>query len=198
MRTPDPAALQPQFPEGEPQPPAPDVLEIEPRPEMLCFRGQTLAILRHFFETSRQMGRLPSILAREFFRARISHHAIPSFEDQAIFVRDVEICLSRLRAEDCTLVTLIGLYDYSRDEVAVGMNRSRSWVSECLARALDTLAEQFLLAGLLRENRPDRRQVQLSDRAARIRQRARLRWKRKHRPPPPAAIGYEEAQPYSA
>jgi hypothetical protein len=165
---------------------------------MLCFRGQTLAILRHFFETSRQMGRLPSILAREFFRARISHHAIPSFEDQAVFVRDVEICLSRLREEDCTLVTLIGMYDFSRDEVAAANNCSRSWVSECLARALDTLAEQFLLAGLLRESRPDRRQVQLSARPARTRQPARLRWNRKHHPPQPAAVEYQEAQPSSA
>ncbi len=192
-----PVGLPPHYPEDK-LPPAPAEFEIEPRPEMLCFRGQTMAILRHFFETSRQMGRLPSILAREFFRARISHHAIPSFEDQAVFVRDVEICLSRLRPEDYTLVTLIGLYDFSRDEVAAGMNRSRSWVSECLARALDTLAEQFLRAGLLRESRPDRRQVQLSAHAGRTRLGARLRWKRKHRPPQPATIEYEEAQPSSA
>jgi hypothetical protein len=64
--------------------------EIEPRPEILCYRGQTFAMVRHFFEISSQVGRLPSLLGREFFRARVSHHAIPSFEDQAVFVRDVD------------------------------------------------------------------------------------------------------------
>jgi hypothetical protein len=50
----------------------------------IFFRGQTLAIVRHFFEISCQIGRLPSILGREFFRARVSHHAIPSFEHQIV------------------------------------------------------------------------------------------------------------------
>src|SRR5690242_8618244 len=34
--------------------------EAEPRPEMLCFRGQTLALVRHFFEISSQVGRVSS------------------------------------------------------------------------------------------------------------------------------------------
>ena len=70
-----------------PEPPA-----IDPRPEMLCFRGQTFALVRHFFELSCQVGRLPSLLGRELFRSRVSHHAIPSFEEQIVFVRDVELC----------------------------------------------------------------------------------------------------------
>jgi len=76
-----------------------ELFEADPRPEMLCFRGQTMAIMRHFFEISSQLGRLPSLLGREFFRAKVSHHAIPSFEEQAVFVRDVELCLERLSEE---------------------------------------------------------------------------------------------------
>ena len=91
--------------------PAPEELpEIDPRPEMLCFRGQTFALVRHFFELSCQVGRLPSLLGRELFRSRVSHHAIPSFEEQVIFARDVELCLAKLTEDqgeispwlDCT------------------------------------------------------------------------------------------------
>jgi hypothetical protein len=138
------------------------LLEIDPRPETLCFRAQTLAIMRHFFELSCQVGRLPSLLGREFFRARVSHHAIPSFEEQAVFVRDVEICLERLSDEQAELITLIGLYDFSRDEIAAMLHCTLQWVNHQAAKALDSLSEIFLQAGVLNEGHPDRRQVQLT------------------------------------
>jgi hypothetical protein len=46
--------------------------EIDPRPEILCYRGQTFAIVRHFFEISSQVGRLPSLLGARIF-PRPSH-----------------------------------------------------------------------------------------------------------------------------
>ncbi len=55
--------------EGHEPAPVGEADEIDPRPETLCFRGQTLALVRHFFELSCQVGRLPSLLGREFFRA---------------------------------------------------------------------------------------------------------------------------------
>jgi hypothetical protein len=127
------------------------------RPDALFFRAQVLAIVRHFFEISCQIGRLPSILGREFFRARVSHHAIPSFEDQAVFVHDVEQALARLRPQDAEIISLVGLYQYSLDEVAKLLGRSRTAVSEHFADSVDRLAEIFLESGLLREDRPDRR-----------------------------------------
>jgi len=139
--------------------------EIDPRPEMLCFRGQTLAIMRHFFELSSQVGRLPSLLGREFFRAKVSHHAIPSFEEQAVFVRDVELCLERLSDDHAEMIQLIGLYDFSREEIAAMLRCSRTWVACRVAKALDSLSEIFLGAGILRESHPDRRQRQVTDRS---------------------------------
>jgi DNA-directed RNA polymerase specialized sigma24 family protein len=136
----------------------------DPRPEMLCFRGQALALVRHFFEISSQVGRLPSLLGREFFRARVSHHAVPSFEEQIIFVRDVEMCLEKLDDEHAQIVDLVGLYDFSHDEVAEMLHCPRSSVSRLFAEALDTLSELFLQARLLSEQRPDRRQRQMIDR----------------------------------
>ncbi len=139
--------------------------ELDPRPEISCYRGQTLAIVRHFFEISSQVGRLPSLLGREFFRARVSHHAIPSFEDQAVFVRDVELCFARLSEAHAEMITLVGLYSFSRDEVAEMLRCSKSWVSNRVAEALDALSEIFLQARLLREDRPDRRQMHVTSRS---------------------------------
>ena len=135
--------------------------EADPRPEMLCFRGQTLALIRHFFEISSQVGRVSSLLGREFFRSRVSHHAIPSFEEQAVFVRDVELCLAKLTPQRTEVLTLLGLYDYSYDEVSQMLQCSRTRVREWLNEALDALSEIFLKSGLLRENHPDRRQRQV-------------------------------------
>jgi sigma-70-like protein len=138
--------------------------EVEPRPEMLCFRGQTMALIRHFFEISSQVGRVSSLLGREFFRSRVSHHAIPSFEEQAVFVRDVELCLQKLTPEGAEVLTLLGLYDYSYEEVGQMFQCSRTIVRAWFNEALDALSEVFLKAGLLRENRPDRRQRQVTRR----------------------------------
>jgi hypothetical protein len=139
--------------------------EIDPRPEMLCFRSQTLALVRHFFELSCQVGRLPSLLGREFFRARVSHRNIPSFEDQIVFARDIEICLSRLSDDHAEIVTLVGLYDFSLDEVGEMLRYSKTAVHKWFSEALDCLSEIFLGAGLLSEERPDRRQRQLTRRS---------------------------------
>jgi len=127
------------------------------RADVLFFRGQTLAIVRHFFEIASQIGRLPSILGREFFRAKVSHHAIPSFEEQAVFVHDVERALGRLNQQDGELVALVGLFHYSLDDVATMLGRSRSFVAQHFADSIDQLAEVFLETGLLPEDRPDRR-----------------------------------------
>jgi hypothetical protein len=139
--------------------------EIDPRPEISYYRGQTFAIVRHFFEISSQVGRLPSLLGREFFRARVTHHAIPSFEDQAVFVRDVELCFARLSEPHAEMITLVALYSFSRDEVAQMLRASKTWVNIRIAEALDALGEIFLQARLLRADRPDRRQSQVTSRS---------------------------------
>ena len=166
MRTSSPAIHKPRLPvlhekEGHQE----QLFEVDPRPEMLCFRGQTLAIMRHFFELSCQVGRLPSLLGREFFRAKVSHHAIPSFEEQAVFVRDVELCLARLSDEHAEMITLVGLYDFSRDEIAEMLRCTKAWVNQHVTQALDSLSEIFLQARVLKEDRPDRRQCQVTNRS---------------------------------
>jgi AraC-like DNA-binding protein len=143
---------------------APGAAELlDPRPEMVCFRGQTLALVRHFFEISSQVGRISSLLGREFFRSRVSHHAIPSFEEQAVFARDIELCLEKLSSNQAGIITLMGLYDLSDGEVANMCHCSRRYVRDQFAEAVDCLSEIFLETDLLRENHPDRKQRQPMD-----------------------------------
>jgi len=134
--------------------------EPDPRPEMICFRAQTLAIVRHYFELSSQLGRLPSLMGREFFRARVTHRGVPSFEDQIVFTRDVELCISRLTADHQEIVMLAGLYNFTHEEVAEMLHISKTSVHVWFAEALDALSEIFLAARILREDRADRRQRQ--------------------------------------
>ena len=142
----------------QPEPTEPPL--IDPRPEMVCFRGHTSALVRHFFELSCQVGRLPSLLGRELFASRVSHHAIPSFEEQIVFVRDVQLCLERLSSEHAEVITLAGLYDFSHEEVAKMLGCSRPWITQRLTEALDCLSELLLQRGLLSEQETDRRQRQ--------------------------------------
>jgi len=137
---------------------------FDPEPETICYRGQTLAVVRHYFEISSQLGRLPSILGREFFRAKVSHHVIPSFEDQALFVHDVQQSLLKLEEEDLLVLTLIGLYDLSHEEVAAMLQRSCGCISQRYTEALARLTQIFLDAGVLRRDQPDRRQSQMKGR----------------------------------
>ena len=142
-----------------------EFFEPDPRAESVCYRGQALAIINHFFELSSQAGRLPSLLCREFFRAKVTHHAIPSFEEQIIFVRDVELCLERLSDEHAEMIQLVGLYDFSNQEIGAMLHRSLTWVWQRVTDAVDALVEVFLQAGLIDEHRPDRRQRQVTDRS---------------------------------
>ena len=79
-----------------------------------------------------------------------------------MFARDVELCLARLSDEHAEMITLVGLYDFSHDEVAEMLRCSRAFIRRSFSEALDALAEIFLRAGLLQEDHPDRRQHQMS------------------------------------
>ncbi len=144
--------------------PPEQAVAFEPEPETVCYRGQALAIVRHFFEMSCQLGRLPSILGREFFRAKVSHHAIPSFEDQALFAHDIRQSLAKLDEDEMQVLTLIGLYDLTLDEAAEILHWSPGYISQRFTEALARLTQILLDSGLLRRDRPDRRQAQMKGR----------------------------------
>jgi len=115
-----------------------------------AYRGRTMGLLRRYFHMSLDIGRLPSLLGREFFRARVTSYHVHSFEDVVILVHDVERCLERLDEFARELVARVVLQDYTWDETAVLMGCSRRTVARRFPRTLDRLSEIFLEVGLLR------------------------------------------------
>ena len=123
-------------------------IPTEPAP-LAAYRGRTLELLRRYFRMSLDVGRLPSLLGREFFRARVTAYHVQSFEDVVILVHDVERCLQRLDDFSRTLVARIVFQDYTWDETAALLRCSERRVARRFPHALDRLSEIFLEVGLL-------------------------------------------------
>lgn len=114
------------------------------------YRDRTRALLRRYFRMSIELGRLPSLVGREFFRSRVTSYRMHTFEDAVIFVHDTESCLERLDAFSQQLIARIVFQDYTVDETAALVGCGRRTVLRRYPRALDRLSELFLEAELLR------------------------------------------------
>jgi hypothetical protein len=119
-------------------------------PELSLYREYTVGLLRRYFRMSIELGRLPSVLGREFFRSKVSSYRIHSFEDVVILVHDVDRCLSRLDAFSQSLIARVVLQEYSHEEAAAVIGCTRRTVVRRMPDALDKLSEIFLETGLLR------------------------------------------------
>lgn len=114
------------------------------------YRQHTVALLRRYLVTSMVIGRAPCVLGNVAFRGRITSYRMQSFEDQIIFVFDVEKCLKRLDRVSQEVVAHIVLEDYSPLEAANLMAESQRSVERIYTEALDRLTRLFLETGLLR------------------------------------------------
>jgi DNA-directed RNA polymerase specialized sigma24 family protein len=94
-------------------------------PELHLYRDRTRALLRRYFRMSIELGRLPSLVGREFFRSRVTSYRMHTFEDAVIFVHDTETCLQRLDAFSQQLIARVVFQDYTFEETAalVGCGR---------------------------------------------------------------------------
>jgi sigma-70-like protein len=115
------------------------------------YRDRTVALLKRYARTSVEVGRLPSLLGREFFRSRITSYSMMSFEDIVIFVLDVEMALDRLNPLQRRLIAMSVLEEYSFPEVARLIPCPLRTVERELPDALDDLSRWFLEGGLIRE-----------------------------------------------
>ncbi|HWK30507.1 MAG TPA: sigma factor-like helix-turn-helix DNA-binding protein [Terriglobales bacterium] len=120
-------------------------------PELSLYRPRTLAVLRRYLRISSAVGRLPSIIAREVFRARVSHYRIHTFEESVIFVLDVERALARLHHDDQQVIARVVFQGHSHDAAARLLGWKRRTVTRSLCEALDRLSELMLARGLLRK-----------------------------------------------
>lgn len=76
------------------------------------YRDRTVALLKRYARASVEVGRLPSLLGREFFRSRVTSYSMASFEDVVIFVHDVESALARLDSFHQRLIAMSVLEEY--------------------------------------------------------------------------------------
>src|SRR2546421_12779243 len=57
-------------------------------PELSLYRDYTIGMLRRYFRMSIELGRLPSILGREVFRAKVTSYRMKSFVDVVVLGHD--------------------------------------------------------------------------------------------------------------
>ncbi len=128
-----------------------------PRPvELSFYRDHTLLLLRRYFRLSLQLGRMPSLVGREIFRARVSHYRAHTFEDAVIFVHDVERCLEQLQGFSRRLIALMVFEEYNGEEAARLLHRPVRTIEHDFGLSLEKLTESFLACGILRPMvRPD-------------------------------------------
>src|SRR5277367_2294179 len=73
----------------------PSVLFGETEIDLWSYRSRTMALLRRYARASVEVGRLPSLLGREFFRSRVTSYSMRNFEDTMVFVTDMEHTLEK-------------------------------------------------------------------------------------------------------
>lgn len=141
----------------------PSVVFAETEIDLWPYRGRTAAMLRRYARASVEVGRLPSLLGREFFRTRVTSYTMRNFEDVVIFVADMEQAIEKLETIDKKLLAMNVLEEYSIDEVARLLGCTPRNVRRLLQDALDELSRILLAAGLLEKegldtNRSETRQ----------------------------------------
>ncbi len=113
------------------------------------YRGRTVGMLRRYMRYSMETGRLPSLLGREFFRAKVTSYTVVTFEDRVIFVHDMEICLARLDEFSRQLIARHILQEHDRWATAKLLHCNEKTVRRLTPLVLDTLSEILLEVGLM-------------------------------------------------
>jgi DNA-directed RNA polymerase specialized sigma24 family protein len=117
-------------------------------PGLWIYRQRTAALLQRYFRLSMEVGRLPSVLGREFFRAfRLGKKV--TFEDAVIFVHDMERCLEKLDGFSQQVLVWVVLQGYSQEETSRLLGCARRTVSRHVPEALDRLTEILRQDGML-------------------------------------------------
>ncbi|HXM24147.1 MAG TPA: hypothetical protein VN948_23025 [Terriglobales bacterium] len=118
-------------------------------PDLWLYRDRTVGLLRRYMRLSIEVGRMPSLLGREFFRTRVTRYKASTFEDSVIFVHDVERSLENLNEFDKQLIAKIVLQEYSQEEAGRQLGCGLRHAARCYAEALDRVTEVFLKRELL-------------------------------------------------
>ena len=113
------------------------------------YRARTVAMLRRYMRYSLETGRLPSLLGRELFRAKVTSYTVVTFEDRVIFVHDMEKCLDKLDEFSRQLIARHILQEHEQAATAKLLNCTERTVRTYLPITLDLLSQILLDVGLL-------------------------------------------------
>jgi hypothetical protein len=118
-------------------------------PDLWLYRDRTVALLRRYMRLSIEVGRMPSLLGREFFRTRVTRYRASTFEDSVIFVHDVERSLEELNEFEKKLIAKIVLQQYSKEEAGRLLGCGYRTVERLFPETLDRVSEILLRRGIL-------------------------------------------------
>jgi hypothetical protein len=132
---------------------------LDRNPDLWMYRERTVALLRRYMRLSLETGRLPSVIGRELFRAKITAYKATTFEERVIFVHDVEGCLERLAPFDQKIIARLVLQEHDHERAARLLHSTRKTIERRLPELLDELSEEFLRVRLLAPLPETRRSV---------------------------------------
>jgi hypothetical protein len=118
-------------------------------PDLWLYRKRTTMLLQRYMRWSLEAGRVPSLLGRELFRAKISAYTAITFEERVIFLHDVESCLERLQGFDREIIARLVLQEYDHEAAARILQCDRKTIERRLPELIDELSKAFLRAELL-------------------------------------------------
>jgi hypothetical protein len=119
-------------------------------PELALYRRRTIAMLNKYLRMSGEIGQLPKLIGREFFRAHITYYGTYTFEDTVIFVYDMERCLDVLPKRHQQLIVTLYFKQYSMPEAAELFGSSLGIIPRWRDEAIDALSAILLERKLLR------------------------------------------------
>jgi DNA-directed RNA polymerase specialized sigma24 family protein len=117
--------------------------------DLWLYRARTIALLGRYGRASVEVGRLPSLLGREFFRSRLTSYSMRSFEDIVVFVADMERSLAKLSDFEKKLLAMNILEEYTSGEMSRLLGAPQRTIERLVQRAIDGLSHALLADGLL-------------------------------------------------
>lgn len=117
--------------------------------DLWLYRDRTVALLKRYARASVEVGRLPSLLGREFFRTRVTSYSMASFEDVVIFVYDMEQAINQLGHLEKKLIAMNVIEEYTQGEIARLLGCTRRWIEFQIPEAIDELTRILLTCGLM-------------------------------------------------
>jgi predicted DNA-binding protein (UPF0251 family) len=117
--------------------------------DLWLYRDRIFALLKRYVRLAVEIGRLPSLLGREFFRGRVTTYSFSTFEDTVIFVHDMEQSVDKLNPLEQAMIGKIVLEEYSQREAAKILNCPLRTVERLFPDALDHLSKILLDGGIV-------------------------------------------------